>query len=178
MNHNNAHWTAAAINFRKKRIESYDSMGMDRGQVFKVLRQYLDEEHRNKKKKPFDFTGWKDYTLPVRLLHTTAPACPVLTRFCAGYPATRERLRLRCLHLPVPRGVIPRRRGIRVHPRQHVLPPSEDGLGDRTCQASGRAIVSDSIHILWTFSCPSPSCFGIILICVYLTGAYHILRPQ
>jgi Ulp1 family protease len=36
VNHNNAHWTAAVINFRHKRIESYDSMGMDRGIVFKV----------------------------------------------------------------------------------------------------------------------------------------------
>lgn len=36
VNHNNAHWTSAAINFRHKRIESYDSMGMDRGNVFKV----------------------------------------------------------------------------------------------------------------------------------------------
>lgn len=44
VNHNNAHWTAAAINFRKKRIESYDSMGMERGQVFKVrqLRKGLE----------------------------------------------------------------------------------------------------------------------------------------
>ena len=36
INHSNAHWTAAAINFRKKRIESYDSMNMDRSSVFKV----------------------------------------------------------------------------------------------------------------------------------------------
>jgi len=36
VNHNNAHWTAAIINFRRKRIESYDSMGMDRREVFKV----------------------------------------------------------------------------------------------------------------------------------------------
>ncbi|EMD41725.1 hypothetical protein CERSUDRAFT_110298 [Gelatoporia subvermispora B] len=64
VNHNNAHWTAAAINFRRKRIESYDSMGMERDQVFKLLRMYLDAEHRNKKKKPFNFTGWEDYTLP------------------------------------------------------------------------------------------------------------------
>jgi len=27
----------------------------------KSLRQYLDLEHRNKRKKPFDFTGWQDF---------------------------------------------------------------------------------------------------------------------
>jgi sentrin-specific protease 1 len=31
------------------------------------LRYYLDAEHKNKKKKPFDFDGWVDYTLEVRL---------------------------------------------------------------------------------------------------------------
>ncbi|KAJ3771523.1 hypothetical protein FB446DRAFT_739961 [Lentinula raphanica] len=63
VNHNNTHWTAAAINFRKKRFESYDSMFLDRSGVFKVLRNYLDAEHRNKKKAPFDFTGWEDHVL-------------------------------------------------------------------------------------------------------------------
>jgi len=36
VNHNNAHWTAAAINFRRKRLESYDSMGMAKEIVFTV----------------------------------------------------------------------------------------------------------------------------------------------
>ena len=36
INHSNAHWTAAAINFRKKRIESYDSMGVAKRVVFTV----------------------------------------------------------------------------------------------------------------------------------------------
>ncbi|KAG7099478.1 hypothetical protein E1B28_001326 [Marasmius oreades] len=63
VNHNNMHWTGAAINFRRKRIESYDSMNtMDRSRVFKHLRTYLDSEHRNKKKTPFDFSEWNDYT--------------------------------------------------------------------------------------------------------------------
>ncbi|KAL1952204.1 hypothetical protein VTO73DRAFT_1353 [Trametes versicolor] len=79
VNHNNAHWTAAAINFRKKRIESYDSMNMDRGQVFKLLRQYLDDEHRDKKKKPFDFTGWQDYTLPDTPQQENGYDCGVFT---------------------------------------------------------------------------------------------------
>jgi len=38
-------------------------MGMDRENVFKLLRHYIDAEHRNKKTKPFDFSGWEDYTL-------------------------------------------------------------------------------------------------------------------
>ncbi|KAI0651616.1 cysteine proteinase [Trametes meyenii] len=79
VNHNNAHWTAATINFRKKRIESYDSMGMDRGSVFKLLRQYLDEEHRDKKKKPFDFTGWQDYLLPDTPQQENGYDCGVFT---------------------------------------------------------------------------------------------------
>ncbi|KAF9243821.1 cysteine proteinase [Melanogaster broomeanus] len=61
INHNNSHWTGAAINFRLKRIESYDSMNLNRQQVFKGLRHYIDLEHQNKKKKPFDFTGWEDH---------------------------------------------------------------------------------------------------------------------
>ena len=36
INHANSHWTAAAINFRRKRIESYDSMGAPRPAVYKV----------------------------------------------------------------------------------------------------------------------------------------------
>ena len=41
VNHNNAHWTGAAINFRRKRIESYDSMSMDRSSVFAVRNYYM-----------------------------------------------------------------------------------------------------------------------------------------
>ena len=36
VNHNNAHWTAAAINFRQKRIESYDTMGIAKSVIFTV----------------------------------------------------------------------------------------------------------------------------------------------
>lgn len=36
VNHNNSHWTAACINFRKKRFESYDSMLHPRPMVLEV----------------------------------------------------------------------------------------------------------------------------------------------
>ncbi|KZT06770.1 cysteine proteinase [Laetiporus sulphureus 93-53] len=66
VNHGNSHWTAAAIDFRRKRIESYDSLRLAgeplrHREVFKRLREYLDNEHRHKKNIPFDFTGWVDY---------------------------------------------------------------------------------------------------------------------
>jgi len=61
VNHQNAHWTAAAINFKQKRVESYDSMGMAKEKVFTHLRSYINAEHMNKKKKPFDFTDWKNW---------------------------------------------------------------------------------------------------------------------
>lgn len=60
VNHGNSHWTSAAINFRQKRFEAYDSMGSDCARVFEALRSYVDAEHKNKKNKPFDFTGWVD----------------------------------------------------------------------------------------------------------------------
>ncbi|KAI9460237.1 hypothetical protein BJY52DRAFT_289425 [Lactarius psammicola] len=61
INHGNSHWTAAAINFRRRRIESFDSMGVKRQDVFDLLREYVELEHLNKKAKPFDWTGWVDY---------------------------------------------------------------------------------------------------------------------
>ena len=36
-------------------------MGRKRGKVYKYLRDYLNKEHKDKKKKDFDFTGWEDY---------------------------------------------------------------------------------------------------------------------
>ena len=36
VNHSNTHWTSAAINFRKKRIEYYDSLGSKSPMVYRV----------------------------------------------------------------------------------------------------------------------------------------------
>ncbi|KLO20530.1 cysteine proteinase [Schizopora paradoxa] len=63
VNHGGVHWTSAAINFKRKRVESYDSMGYTRPEVFKHLRNYLDLEHKDKKKKPFDFTDWTNFSM-------------------------------------------------------------------------------------------------------------------
>lgn len=40
INHGNSHWTSAAINFKAKRIEAYDSMGYKRDEVYKVCSMF------------------------------------------------------------------------------------------------------------------------------------------
>jgi hypothetical protein len=42
VNHQNSHWTAAAINFKEKRVESYDSMGIAKEKIFMVRISLLD----------------------------------------------------------------------------------------------------------------------------------------
>ncbi|ODN80465.1 hypothetical protein L202_02705 [Cryptococcus amylolentus CBS 6039] len=63
INQGNMHWTACAINFARKRIEYYDSMG-DHGNarksVFSDVRDYLDQEYADKKGGKMDWTGWTD----------------------------------------------------------------------------------------------------------------------
>ncbi|KAG8951300.1 Smt3-specific protease [Tulasnella sp. 424] len=61
VNLGNAHWTCAAINMKKKRIEYYDSMGSQRPKVYQILRDYLEKEHKAKKSKSFNFDGWQNY---------------------------------------------------------------------------------------------------------------------
>ncbi|KZP00782.1 cysteine proteinase [Calocera viscosa TUFC12733] len=64
MNIGGMHWTTGCIDFRKKRIEWYNSLQGSAGNIFQELRKYLDLEHRDKRKKPFDFTGWTNYHCP------------------------------------------------------------------------------------------------------------------
>ncbi|KAJ3360703.1 SUMO1 sentrin specific peptidase 1 [Allomyces javanicus] len=56
------HWCLGCVNFRRKRIEYYDSLHGSTGPYFATVRKYLDTEHRAKKGAvPFDFDGWDEY---------------------------------------------------------------------------------------------------------------------
>ncbi len=61
VNLGNNHWVAGAINFRRKRIEYYDSMRSYNRYYFDVVREYLEEESVDKRKIEMDWTGWTDY---------------------------------------------------------------------------------------------------------------------
>ncbi|KAI9188099.1 hypothetical protein H9P43_002490 [Blastocladiella emersonii ATCC 22665] len=72
--HLGAHWCLGVINFAKKRIEYYDSLHGPAHPYFTVVREYLDEESKDKRAgQPFDFDGWVDYyptdAIPRQLNH-------------------------------------------------------------------------------------------------------------
>ncbi|KAL4221969.1 SUMO1 sentrin specific peptidase 1 [Mactra antiquata] len=57
--HLGMHWCLAVINFKKKDIQYYDSMGGSNTQCLSALKKYLCDESLDKKKKEFDLEGWK-----------------------------------------------------------------------------------------------------------------------
>ncbi|KAK0526049.1 hypothetical protein OC834_004947 [Tilletia horrida] len=61
VNCDNYHWTCGAINFRKKRLEYYDSMVSGKpGEFFNRMRAYLSAEHEAVFKEPMDLSGWTE----------------------------------------------------------------------------------------------------------------------
>lgn len=57
--HLRMHWCMAIIDFRKKRITYYDSMGSINMECLKALLSYLEDEHLDKKKTEFDVSDWR-----------------------------------------------------------------------------------------------------------------------
>ncbi|KAK2587392.1 hypothetical protein KPH14_003107 [Odynerus spinipes] len=57
--HLGIHWCMSIIDFRDKSIRYYDSMGGSNPKCLSALRQYLEEESMDKKKKSFDTSDWK-----------------------------------------------------------------------------------------------------------------------
>jgi len=57
--HLDVHWCLAVINLKKKGVYFYDSMGSDKTDILKTLLNYLESEHMDKKKSPFDTSGFE-----------------------------------------------------------------------------------------------------------------------
>ncbi|XP_030410341.1 sentrin-specific protease 1 isoform X1 [Gopherus evgoodei] len=56
--HLGVHWCLAVIDFRKKTITYYDSMGGINNEACRILLQYLKQESLDKKRKEFDANNW------------------------------------------------------------------------------------------------------------------------
>ena len=57
--HLGIHWCMSIIDFRDKCIRYYDSMGGNNPKCLAALRQYLQDESLDKKKKPYNTSDWK-----------------------------------------------------------------------------------------------------------------------
>lgn len=57
--HLGIHWCMSIIDFRDKSIRYFDSMGGTNSKCLSALRQYLEDESMDKKKKSFDTSDWK-----------------------------------------------------------------------------------------------------------------------
>ncbi|XP_062893099.1 sentrin-specific protease 1 [Mobula hypostoma] len=56
--HLGVHWCLAVVDFRKKNIFYYDSMGGSNDEACRLLLRYLKEESLDKRKVEFDVSGW------------------------------------------------------------------------------------------------------------------------
>nr|XP_033791291.1 sentrin-specific protease 1 isoform X2 [Geotrypetes seraphini] len=56
--HLGVHWCLAVVDFRKKAVIYYDSMGGLNNEACKILLQYLKHESSDKKEKEFNTNGW------------------------------------------------------------------------------------------------------------------------
>lgn len=68
INNNNSHWYLACINFKEKRTEVYDSLGIDRPDVHKNLLRWVQEEYLDKLKinLPDGWTQFNDTDVPTQ----------------------------------------------------------------------------------------------------------------
>ena len=57
--HLDVHWCLAVINLKEKSVKFYDSMGSDKPEILKVLLGYIEQEHMDKKKTPFDTSDFE-----------------------------------------------------------------------------------------------------------------------
>nr|XP_061803493.1 sentrin-specific protease 1-like [Nerophis lumbriciformis] len=56
--HLSMHWCLSVVDFRKKSVTYFDSMGGNNDEACKVLLDYIQQESKDKKGKELDTTGW------------------------------------------------------------------------------------------------------------------------
>lgn len=55
------HWTMAVINVKERAIEYYDSLHGREPGIFRLLLDYVQQEHADKKGAPLDVSGWRTH---------------------------------------------------------------------------------------------------------------------
>jgi sentrin-specific protease 1 len=84
------HWVCSAINFKKKRFEYYDSLHGGPGDALRMLRDYIQNESKDKNNYDMDLSDWEDYCpkdIPSQL---NGYDCGVFTLLFAEYLSRKE----------------------------------------------------------------------------------------
>lgn len=82
---NGVHWCMAIIHMRNKTIRYYDSMGKPNQDVLDALESYLRQESLDKRKQPFDTSGFKIESVPNVPQQTNGSDCGVFSCMFAEY---------------------------------------------------------------------------------------------
>ncbi|XP_016976990.1 uncharacterized protein LOC108042976 isoform X2 [Drosophila rhopaloa] len=82
---NGVHWCMAIIHMRNKTIRYYDSMGKPNQNVLDALEAYLREESLDKRKQPFDTSGFVSENVPNIPQQSNGSDCGVFSCMFAEY---------------------------------------------------------------------------------------------
>ncbi|KAH8421262.1 hypothetical protein KR009_007638 [Drosophila setifemur] len=86
---NGVHWCMAIIHMRDRTIRYYDSMGKPNQEVLDALEAYLQSESLDKRKQPFDTSGFQIHSVPNVPQQTNGSDCGVFSCMFAEY-VTRD----------------------------------------------------------------------------------------
>jgi len=98
--HLQMHWCLAIIDFERKEIRYYDSMGGNNQKCLNALRTYLEEEHKDKKKSSFDFDGWNFECVKDIPQQMNGSDCGMFTCKFAEYVTRRADINFTQEHMP------------------------------------------------------------------------------
>ncbi|XP_077978943.1 uncharacterized protein LOC144434366 [Glandiceps talaboti] len=98
--HLGMHWCLAVIDFRKKSITYYDSMGGNNMQCLNKLREYLKAEHSDKKKREYDIGDWQLDTIKDIPQQMNGSDCGMFACKYAEYISRDVNISFRQEHMP------------------------------------------------------------------------------
>jgi hypothetical protein len=98
--HLDVHWCLAVINLKKKGVYFYDSMGSDKPSILKLLLHYLEQESLDKKKAPFDTSGFEMENVKDIPRQMNGSDCGVFTLKYAEYLSRNASITFTQEHMP------------------------------------------------------------------------------
>ncbi|XP_046753595.1 sentrin-specific protease-like [Diprion similis] len=90
--HLGMHWCMSIVDFRDKTIRYFDSMGGSNLKCLNALKQYLQDESLDKKKQPYNMTGWKLENVKDIPQQMNGSDCGVFSCMFAEYLCANKRL--------------------------------------------------------------------------------------